>query len=89
MTGWIDNPAHHRWLEAEGDRLLDFARASRHPAGGFAWLGVDGTPDLDRPVELGLPGDVEPGETAARMTRAPAEVEQAVTFRLEPAGVRR
>ena len=34
--------AHHRWLEAEGDRLLEFSRASRHPASGFAWLGVDG-----------------------------------------------
>ena len=52
MTGWVADPAHRRWLEAEGDRLLEFSRASRHPAGGFAWLGVDGTPDLDRPVEL-------------------------------------
>ncbi len=43
---------HARWLEAEGDRLLSFSRASRHPAGGFAWLSSDGTPDLDRPVEL-------------------------------------
>ncbi len=49
---WLSNPAHARWLEAEGDRLLAFGRASRHPAGGFAWLGEDGEPDLDRPVEL-------------------------------------
>ncbi len=49
---WLDNPAHARWLEAEGDRLLDFGRASRHAAGGFAWLDVSGQPDLDRPVEL-------------------------------------
>jgi sulfoquinovose isomerase len=49
---WLASPAHHRWLEAEGDRLLSFSRASRHPAGGFAWLSSDGTPDLDRPVEL-------------------------------------
>jgi mannose/cellobiose epimerase-like protein (N-acyl-D-glucosamine 2-epimerase family) len=40
------------WLEAEGDRLLEFARASAHPDGGFAWLDDDGRPLLDRPVEL-------------------------------------
>jgi len=33
------------WLAAEGDRLLEFARASRHPEGGFGWL--DGTGRLD------------------------------------------
>jgi mannose/cellobiose epimerase-like protein (N-acyl-D-glucosamine 2-epimerase family) len=49
---WLETPAHARWLEAEGDRLLEFGRASRHPDGGFAWLTEDGTPDLDRPVEL-------------------------------------
>ena len=49
---WLGNPAHARWLEAEGDRLLDFSRRSRHPAGGFAWLDVAGEPQLDRPVEL-------------------------------------
>jgi mannose/cellobiose epimerase-like protein (N-acyl-D-glucosamine 2-epimerase family) len=43
---------HLRWLEAEGDRLLDFAAASPHPDGGFAWLDDDGRPELDRPVEL-------------------------------------
>ena len=35
---WLTTPAHARWLEAEGDRLLEFGRASRHPDGGFAWL---------------------------------------------------
>lgn len=49
---WLGNPAHARWLEAEGDRLLEFSRASRHPSGGFAWLDVAGEPQLDRPVEL-------------------------------------
>lgn len=49
---WLETPAHARWLEAEGDRLLEFGRVSRHPDGGFAWLTDDGTPDLDRPVEL-------------------------------------
>lgn len=52
MTSWLETPAHARWLEAEGDRLLDFGRASRHPAGGFAWLDTAGRPELDRPVEL-------------------------------------
>ncbi|MGZ8743795.1 MAG: AGE family epimerase/isomerase [Nocardioides sp.] len=51
-TTWLSSPAHERWLEAEGDRLLEFSRASRHPAGGFAWLDVSGQPQLDRPVEL-------------------------------------
>jgi mannose/cellobiose epimerase-like protein (N-acyl-D-glucosamine 2-epimerase family) len=46
------SPAHHRWLESEGDRLLAFSRSARHPAGGFAWLDVAGRPQLDRPVEL-------------------------------------
>jgi sulfoquinovose isomerase len=49
---WLSSPAHARWLEAEGDRLLDFGRASRHPDGGFAWLDDTGRPDRDRPVEL-------------------------------------
>ncbi|MBA2738555.1 MAG: AGE family epimerase/isomerase [Nocardioidaceae bacterium] len=48
----LTSPAHARWLEAEGDRLLAFSRAARHPDGGFAWLGVDGEPDLTRPVQL-------------------------------------
>lgn len=43
---------HVQWLEAEGDRLLEFSRAARHPAGGFAWLDDAGRPELDRPVEL-------------------------------------
>jgi len=51
-TSWLMMPAHARWLEAEGDRLLDFSRGSRHPAGGFAWLDASGRPQLDRPVEL-------------------------------------
>jgi mannose/cellobiose epimerase-like protein (N-acyl-D-glucosamine 2-epimerase family) len=49
---WLSSPAHARWLEAEGDRLLAFGRASRHPECGFAWLGDTGVPDLARPVEL-------------------------------------
>ena len=40
------------WLQAEAERLLRFGLDARHPAGGFAWLRDDGTPDLDRDVEL-------------------------------------
>jgi mannose/cellobiose epimerase-like protein (N-acyl-D-glucosamine 2-epimerase family) len=39
------------WLAAEPDRLLEFARASRHPEGGFAWLDEQGRPVHGRPVE--------------------------------------
>jgi mannose/cellobiose epimerase-like protein (N-acyl-D-glucosamine 2-epimerase family) len=39
-------------LEAEGDRLLAFARGSVHPDGGFLWLDDAGGAELDRPVEL-------------------------------------
>ncbi len=49
---WLTSPAHARWLEAEGDRLLRFGAGSRHPDGGFAWLDAAGRPELDRPVEL-------------------------------------
>jgi sulfoquinovose isomerase len=51
-AGWLASPAHARWLEAEGDRLLEFGRSAAHPDGGFAWLSHDGSPQLDRPVEL-------------------------------------
>jgi len=42
------------WLEAQTTSLVDFARASAHPNGGFAWLDDDGRPQLDHPVELWL-----------------------------------
>jgi sulfoquinovose isomerase len=48
----LGDPVHERWLASEGDRLLAFGRASRHPEGGFAWLDDTGAPELDRPVEL-------------------------------------
>ena len=51
---WRTDPAHRRWLEAETDRLLEFGRASRTGAGGFAWLGPDGRPDPGRPRPLWL-----------------------------------
>lgn len=49
---WLGSPAHARWLEHESDALLEFAKGSVHPDGGFAWLDDDGKPELDRPVEL-------------------------------------
>jgi sulfoquinovose isomerase len=49
---WLSHPSHHRWLEQETDRLLEFSRAARHPGGGFAWLDSSGSPQLDRPVAL-------------------------------------
>ena len=49
---WLTAPAHARWLEAEGDRLLAFGRASRHPGGGFGWLDDAGVLEAQRPVEL-------------------------------------
>lgn len=48
---WLSTPAHHRWLEAEADRLWEFGHASRLPGGGFARLDEQGRPE-DGPVEL-------------------------------------
>ena len=48
---WMGSAAHHRWLEQETDRLLDFGRASRVTEG-FGWLRDDGTVDAARPTEL-------------------------------------
>ena len=47
---WNDG-SHRRWLSSETDRLLNAAKASRHPGGGFAWLDSACRPELDRPVE--------------------------------------
>jgi sulfoquinovose isomerase len=49
---WLSSPAHARWLEQETDRLLDFARGSVVPDGGFGWLGDDGrvVAERGRPV---------------------------------------
>ncbi len=48
---WLSTPAHHRWLEAEADRLWEFGHASRVPTGGFARLDEQGHPE-DGPLEL-------------------------------------
>jgi mannose/cellobiose epimerase-like protein (N-acyl-D-glucosamine 2-epimerase family) len=39
-------------LVGQTTSLVEFARRSPHPDGGFAWLDDDGRPLLDRPVEL-------------------------------------
>ncbi len=49
---WLNTPSHHRWLEAEADRLLSFARESVDPRGGFGWLDDAGKRDKSRGVEL-------------------------------------
>ena len=52
---WLTDPAHRRWLEGETDRLLEFSRAARHPAGGFGWMDERGhhptTGPADPPVD--------------------------------------
>ena len=50
--GWPGDPAHHRWLEAETDRLLSFARGSADARGGFAWLDSQGRRDPAQPRPL-------------------------------------
>lgn len=49
---WLGSPAHARRLEAETDRLLEFARGSRRASGGFGWLDVTGRDDAAQPVHL-------------------------------------
>ena len=49
---WLSSPAHHRWLEQETDRLLDFGRAARLASGGFGWLDTSGRVEEGRPTEL-------------------------------------
>lgn len=49
---WLTTPAHHRWLEHQADRLLNFAAASTDPRGGFGWLSESGERDESRDVEL-------------------------------------
>ncbi|MFN3866783.1 MAG: AGE family epimerase/isomerase [Demequina sp.] len=49
---WLTTPAHHRWLEAEADRLLEFGAASVDPSGGFGWLDEAGARVESRDVEL-------------------------------------
>ncbi len=49
---WLTSPTHHRWLEAETDRLLGFGARARDARGGFGWLRDDGKVDTKRDIEL-------------------------------------
>ncbi|WP_062137625.1 AGE family epimerase/isomerase [Demequina aestuarii] len=49
---WLTTPAHHRWLEAEADRLLEFGAGSADPSGGFGWLDEAGELVESHDVEL-------------------------------------
>ncbi|PKQ27155.1 MAG: N-acyl-D-glucosamine 2-epimerase [Actinobacteria bacterium HGW-Actinobacteria-4] len=49
---WLTSPSHHRWLEGETCRLLDFGEASVDPQGGFGWLAEDGTRHVKKDTEL-------------------------------------
>ncbi|MEE6286937.1 AGE family epimerase/isomerase [Georgenia sp. MJ173] len=51
--GWLGAPAHARWLAAEADALLAFARAASVPEG-FGYLDAKGVVDPEQPVELWL-----------------------------------
>lgn len=49
---WIGTASHQRWLEAETDRLFEFARAAAKPSGGFGWLDNSGVRKDDVPQYL-------------------------------------
>lgn len=51
MASWRNSPAHRAWLEAEAQRLFEFARGARLPRG-FGWLDAEGRVDADRPRAL-------------------------------------
>jgi len=47
-----DGPGSPDWRAAARRNLLDFARRSRCPEGGFVWLDDHGEPDRDKSLEL-------------------------------------
>ena len=49
-SSWLNAPAHHAWLAAEGQRLLAFAKASRLPDG-FGNLDANGQLPADARAE--------------------------------------
>ena len=59
-SSWLNAPAHHAWLAAEGQRLLAFAKASRLP---------DGFGNLDDKGQLPATARAETMNTA-RMTHS-------------------
>ncbi|MFJ4171173.1 AGE family epimerase/isomerase [Paenarthrobacter sp. NPDC089714] len=48
---WLNSAAHARWLEAETDRLVNFAAGSK-VATGFGWLDNYGKVDAGKPTHL-------------------------------------
>lgn len=54
--GWVHQPTHVAWLDAELRRLLAFSRDPTHPLGGFAELDEHGTARPDRPVHTWITG---------------------------------
>lgn len=60
LSSWLNAPAHHTWLAAEGQRLLTFAKASRLP---------DGFGNLDDKGQLPADAHAETMNTA-RMTHS-------------------
>ena len=54
MTGWIERPAHHAWLDAECRRLLTFGLDAGLVDGGAAYLDGRGTPDPSQGVATWL-----------------------------------
>ena len=48
---WLNSAAHARWLEAETDRLINFASGSKVPTG-FGWLDNYGKVMADKPTHL-------------------------------------
>lgn len=50
QSPWLDRPDHQAWLADQLRRQLWFARNFPHPAGGSAYLGPTGQPDLGQPV---------------------------------------
>lgn len=49
---WVRLASHRAWLDAEGERLLDFAEGAGTAATGFAWLDDDGRPEPDQGPQL-------------------------------------
>jgi sulfoquinovose isomerase len=47
---WTALPSHRAWLDGECRRLLGFGAALAHRGGGSAWLGADGSPDVEAGV---------------------------------------
>ena len=49
---WVRLASHRAWLDAEGERLLDFAVGAGAAPTGFAWLDDDGRPEPDQGPQL-------------------------------------